>query len=328
MKTLITTVPFGQLNSKPLELLRNNKINFTINPLGKKLSESDLVSIIDDYEILIAGTEPITSKVINTARKLKFISRVGIGLDNIDLQQCKMNNIEVSYTPNAPAPAVAELTIANILSTLRSTHISNLNLHNKKWQRYFGRDLNDTKVGVIGMGRIGTIVVDLLLSLGVNDILVNDIKQNNLLQKKYKNKILWTSKEYIYQNSDLISLHIPLTDLTNNLINLDIIKTMKKNVILINTSRGGIINEDDLFYALSNKLILSAAVDVFKKEPYSGNLSLLDNCLLTSHMGSMSTTCRSNMEIEATEEALRFIKNKPLKQLVPQYEYDTNTITK
>ena len=104
MKTLITTVPFGQINSKPLELLRNNKINFTINPLGKKLSESDLVSIIDDYEILIAGTEPITSKVINTARKLKFISRVGIGLDNIDLQQCKMNNIKVSYTPNAPAP--------------------------------------------------------------------------------------------------------------------------------------------------------------------------------------------------------------------------------
>jgi len=322
MKTLITTIPFGEVNKKPLDLLNKNKIIFDLNPLGKKLTEEDLINLIEDYEILIAGTEPISSRVIESAKNLKLISRVGIGLDNIDLSYCKKKNIKVTYTPNAPAPAVAELTIANILSTLRKTHLANLNLHDKNWHRYFGRDLNQTRIGIIGIGRIGSLVIDKLLALGVEVIFINDLEEDKKLSIKYKNKLVWSSKEDIYKNADLISLHIPLNHSTKDLINLDTIKTMKKEVILINTSRGGIINEEDLYYALKNQLISSAAIDVFESEPYFGNLSLLNNCLLTSHMGSMSMTCRSNMEIEATEEVIRFLNNKPLKELVPEYEYD------
>ena len=96
---------------------------------------------------------------------------------------------------------------------------------------------------------------------------------------------------------------------------------MSKDTILVNTSRGGIINEKDLYHSLKTKLIQSAAIDVFEKEPYIGLLSKLDNCLLTAHMGSMTKRCRSNMEIEATREVVRFIKKKPLKVEVPDYEY-------
>jgi len=97
---------------------------------------------------------------------------------------------------------------------------------------------------------------------------------------------------------------------------------MKPNAVLINTSRGGIVNEQDLYDALVNKIILGAAIDVFEKEPYSGNLAELDNCLLSCHMGSMTNDCRTRMEIEATEDAIRYILGEPLLQEVPQDEYD------
>ena len=120
-KILITTVPFSK-NKKPSELLNNKNINYTINPLNKKLNEEELKKLIKDYDVIIAGTEKISNEVIDKAKNLKFISRVGIGLDNIDLLFAKKKGIKVSYTPNAPAPAVAELTIG-CLNLIRFIHL-------------------------------------------------------------------------------------------------------------------------------------------------------------------------------------------------------------
>jgi D-3-phosphoglycerate dehydrogenase len=120
----------------------------------------------------------------------------------------------------------------------------------------------------------------------------------------------------------MISLHVPLTVHTKNMIRSDQIATMKSDALLINTSRGGIINESDLAEALRMGVIGGAAIDVFDHEPYSGELATLDRCLLTSHMGSMSVDCRTRMEIEATEEAIRFLTGQPLSGLVPPEEYD------
>ena len=116
MKALITTVPFGDKNSLPLELLENAGIEYVINPINMKLTEDQLVEMVSDFDVIIAGTEPITKKVMNNASNLKFISRVGIGLDSVDLLAAKELNIKVSYTPDAPAPAVADLTLGMMLT--------------------------------------------------------------------------------------------------------------------------------------------------------------------------------------------------------------------
>ena len=143
LKILITTVPFGDKNRRPLELLENSSVNFLINPLNKKLTEDELSEMVSDVDIIIAGTEPITRKVMENAPKLKMISRVGIGLDSVDLLEARRRGIIVSYTPDAPTPAVSELTIGLMLSLLRSVQVSNIEMHNGRWYRFFGRRLSN-----------------------------------------------------------------------------------------------------------------------------------------------------------------------------------------
>jgi D-3-phosphoglycerate dehydrogenase / 2-oxoglutarate reductase len=322
-KALITTVPFGDKNRLPLELLENAGIDYLINPLNKKLTEDQLADMVADFDVIIAGTELITEKVMARASKLKLISRVGVGLDGVDLMAAKKRGIRVAYTPDAPAPAVAELTLGMMLTLLRSVHVSNAQMHEGKWQRIFGRRLAEITVGIIGVGRIGTRVLRRTKAFGTPRILVNDIMPNYELNREFK--LDWVTKEQIYQEADLISLHLPLTHLTKNMIKREQLLSMKSDAIIINTARGGIINEGDLHDVMMAGHLSGAAIDVFEHEPYSGPLSRIERCLLSAHMGSMSVDCRTRMEIEATEEAVRFLTGKPLTSEVPQVEYDVQS---
>tara|TARA_Y100000589_G_scaffold331811_1_gene387203 strand:+ start:82 stop:1068 length:987 start_codon:yes stop_codon:yes gene_type:complete len=324
-KSLITTVPFGSQNRFPLEILEANNIEYIINPFNTKLKEEQLLELTTNgIDTIIAGTEPITRKVIENAKDLKHISRVGIGLDSVDLIAAKENGIKVSYTPDAPAPAVAELTIGLMLSLLRGIHISNSELHRGKWQRHYGKRIAEITIGMIGIGRIGTRVLRRLKSFGSPRLLVNDVMPNLELNREFK--IEWASKELLYKEADLITLHVPLTQKTKDMITAKELSMMKPNALLINTSRGGIIKESDLYDCLSNNHLGGVAIDVFENEPYSGPLSKIDKCLLTAHMGSMSIDCRTRMEIEATEETIRFKKDLPLLSEVPESEYKVQTL--
>jgi len=319
-KVLITTVPFGDKNRYPLDLLESNNIEYLVNPLDKKLTEDELVGLVSDFDVIIAGTELISSKVMENASNLKMISRVGIGLDSVDLLAAEKRGIRVSYTPDAPAPAVAELTVGMMLTLLRSAHVSNLQMHSGKWHRFFGRRLSEVVVGIIGVGRIGQGVLEHLKGFKNPRILVNDMSIKNDISNKFN--VEWSSKEEIYKQSDIVSLHLPLTGKTKNMIRKDQLLLMKADSIIINTSRGGIINESDLYEAMKSGHLGGAAIDVFNNEPYNGDLKNIERCLLTAHMGSMSIDCRARMEIEATEEAVRFLTGKILKGLVPEEEYE------
>ena len=318
-KVLITTVPFGDIDRYPIDLLEDNNIDYVINPLGKKLTESELIKLVTDCEVIIAGTEPITERVISKAKNLKMISRVGIGLDSVDLIAAEKRNIAVSYTPDAPAPAVVDLTMGLLYTLLRRVHEANIGLHHGKWNRFFGRRLTECSIGIIGAGRIGSNVLRNLLVLGCKNIFYYDKKVR--LDEEDNPHVVFAQKETIYKKCDIISLHLPLDQETTNMITLKEIKLMKKDSFLINTARGGIINEKDLFEALQNKIISGAAIDVFEDEPYQGDLIGLDNCILTSHMGSMSKDCRTQMEREATDEAVRFLMNNIQNSPVPFEEY-------
>ncbi len=319
-KVLITTVPFAQRDKLPIKLLEQAGVEFAINPLGRKLREDELAEMIGDYEVLIAGTEAITSKVIARAKRLKLISRVGVGLDSVDLLAAKQAGILVSYTPDAPAPAVAELTIGFIFSLLRNIQSANMQMHRGEWNRYFGRRITDVVVGVIGAGRIGERVLETLVPLNPRKILVNDLRGDVVLMNKFPN-VKFVEKSEIFRDADLLTLHIPLTDITKDMIRYEHLKSMKSDAMIINTSRGGIINEHDLIRALREGHLSGAAIDVFEQEPYIGELIEIERCLLTSHMGSMSIDCRTRMEIEATEEAVRYFRGEMLMALVPQSEY-------
>lgn len=319
-KALITTVPFADNNRLPIELLEGAGIEYLINPIGRKLKEDELAEMVSDFDVLIAGTEPITDKVMSRASNLKLISRVGIGLDNVDLLSAKRRGIQVSYTPDAPAPAVAELTIGIMLSLLRHVHVVNAQMHRGEWHRCFGRRIPDVVIGIIGVGRIGGRVLRRLAAFGSPRVLVNDLYPK--LNVTDKLKLEWVDKETIYREADLISLHLPLTGQTKDMIRYEQLKVMKPDAVVINTSRGGIINERDLGRVLNEGHLSGAAIDVFEQEPYAGELGQIERCLLTSHMGSMSVDCRTKMEIEATEEVVRFLSGQTLTGLVPLEAYE------
>jgi D-3-phosphoglycerate dehydrogenase len=193
-------------------------------------------------------------------------------------------------------------------------------MHSGEWHRFFGRRLSKVVIGIIGIGRIGQRVLEHLQGFGNPRILVNDISIKDDISDRFN--VEWVSKEEIYKQSDIVSLHLPLTGKTKNMITKDQLLLMKSDAIIINTSRGGIINENDLFEIMQSGHLSGAAIDVFDNEPYNGALNGVERCLLTAHMGSMSVDCRTQMEMEATEEAVRFLTGKILEGGVPDEEYE------
>tara|TARA_B100000497_G_C7630548_1_gene378989 strand:+ start:212 stop:1201 length:990 start_codon:yes stop_codon:yes gene_type:complete len=318
-KVLITTIPFGNPEPRPLELLNNAEIEYTINPFNRKITENDLKKIISDYDGLIAGTENISKEVIDLAPNLRIISRVGVGTDGVDLNYAKEKDIKVTYTPDAPGPAIAELAIGFMYSLLRSTHISNIQIRDGKWNRSIGRSFSDMTIGVIGAGRVGTKVINLINKIGCKKLLVSDIYQNEALRDKYRFE--WASKDRVFSESDIITFHVPLSADAKGMVKKEELLSMKSDVLIVNTARGGIIDEEDLFTVMKSGHIGGAAIDVFNQEPYYGSLTKIDRCLLTPHIGSASRECRAKMELESVEEIIRFFNDKKLLSPVPETEY-------
>jgi D-3-phosphoglycerate dehydrogenase / 2-oxoglutarate reductase len=318
-RIFISTVPFGEIDNQPIKLLeKESRCEFLINPLGRKLKPDEIPEFIKDCDVLIAGTELLNREILEQAKNLKMISRVGIGLDNVALKYAAAKGIKVSYTPDAPSAAVAELTMGHIFNGLRQISLTDRKLRDGIWQRHMGKRLGDCKIGIIGTGRIGSRVLKHLQGFSPAKIYVHDLNPDKNLYELYN--ATYTDLNTIYKTCDIISLHIPLNKANHPLIGINEMKMMKHSAFLINTSRGGIIDENDLYTALSENIISGAAIDVFDSEPYNGKLIHLDNCYLSCHMGSCTIDCRYEMELKATEEALRFIRGEDCTSEVPEIE--------
>ena len=313
MKVFVSTHPFSSTSKEPMKLLQENNFDIKLNPFEHKMTSQELAKEIKDSEILIAGTEKITEEVFQNAPKLKLISRVGIGLDGVDFELCKKYGVRVAYTPDAPTMAVAELCVAMILDLARQITVTDKNIRVGVWKRHMGTLLYGKTIGIFGMGRIGKSLVHLLSSFNVK-FLVHDINPDIAFGRLYN--VNFVSKEEVLKNSDVISVNIPLKKDTLDYITSKELSLMEPHAIVINTARGGIINENDLYDALKEKIIAGAAVDVFEEEPYSGKLIELENCLLTCHMGASTIDSRTDMEVQAVEEAIRFKNKKALKNEV------------
>ncbi len=305
MKVLISSRSFGKINSGAIELLKNNGLEPIMNPYGRKLNEEEIISLLDDAVGIIAGTEKITEKIISYNDQLKVISRYGIGLDNINLKAASQRNIIVLNTPETPKIAVAELTISLILNLLKKIVNVDKNVKSGLWKPEIGNILSGKTLGIIGMGRIGKQLVELLLPFKLK-ILAYEINPDNEFISSSKVKLV--SLDTLLSRSDIITLHIPLTKQTEHIIGEKELAKMKKNAIIINTARGGLINEEDLYNFIKEKEIAGAAIDAFEEEPYIGKLKDLDNIILTPHIGTYTVETRKNMEIESAKNLIKALR--------------------
>lgn len=317
-RILITTSPFGDHDPAALEMLQREGIEYTLNPHGRRLKAEEFADLIGPYEVVIAGTEPITEAALDRAPQLRLIAHTGIGLDNIPLAAVRARGIAVTYTPSAPSPAVAEMVIGQMLTLLRGTAAADHGMKHGIWNRRIGRRLSGLTVGVIGVGRVGRLVIRHLQAFTPLRLLANDLVTDDEFAKHAG--VTWTDKETIYREADIVTLHIPMTRRTRGLIGPRELEMMKADAILINTSRGGIVDETALIDALRRRPRFSAAIDVFEEEPYSGELTSLENALLSCHMGSCTTDCRLQMEMEAAQEVIRYFKGEPFACPVPRDE--------
>ena len=297
-----------------MKIVEENGFELSKNEHGRKITTAELAEDIKDAEVLIAGTEKITEEVFKKAPNLKLISRVGIGLDGIDFDLCKQYGVRVAYTPDAPTMAVAELCVGMIIDLARKITVTNNNLKERSlWQRHMGTLLYGKTVGIFGMGRIGKSLIHLLSTFNVK-FLVHDIEPDIAFGRLYN--VSFVSKDELLEQSQIISVNLPLKSDTADYITKAELSKMRSDAILVNTARGGIVNEQDLYEALKAGTLAAAAVDVFEEEPYVGNLRELDNCLLTCHMGASTIDSRTDMEVQALEEAVRYKNGEPLKNEV------------
>ena len=303
LKVHITTLPFNKDNLAFLE----KSFDVTINPLGRKIKNEEVYEQVHKADYVIAGTEKYDQELLGKLVNLKGISRVGIGIDNIDLDIAAKNNIKIFNTPEEPAKGVAELTLAFILNLLREISSHQLNLNQGNWERTLGKSLNEATISLIGGGRVAKNVSKFLLSAGVKKIKVFDILDLRTDPYWKHESISICGFEECLSNTDIVSLHVPLTEKNKNMISKKELLVMGKKSYLINVSRGGLINEEDLYEALNSNLIKGAALDVFATEPYEGKLLDCKNLIATPHVASSTGYIRDQMERKACENLINLL---------------------
>lgn len=295
-KIVIATSSFGKFDDKPLQILKDNKIIPVLNPYGRKLEKNEVINLCEDAVGLISGIETLDADTLSHLTGLKVISRCGIGLDNIDVEAAKKLGIRVFNTPDAPTLAVAELSLALILNILRKINRMDRLVREGKWEKMMGNLLYKKQVGIVGFGRIGQKVAELLkpfcCRIAYTDPYIGDGVMG--LPRLPLAELLKTS--------DIVTMHVSGKE---RILGGKELALMKKGAWLVNASRGEVVDEEALFEALKQSRLSGAAIDVFAHEPYSGELRGLDNVVLTPHIGSYAIEARGIMEVEAVNNLLK-----------------------
>ena len=305
MKILASPSSIGQISLKPFELLEANGYEVVKNPFGRKLTEDETITLGKDCVGIVAGVETLDSIVIDSLPNLKCISRVGVGMDSVDISYAENKGIKVLNTPNGPTRAVAELTLGLTLSLLRKIPNAHYDLKNRIWKKQTGNLLFEKKVGVLGLGRIGRMVAEMFRSLG-NPVIGYDLYPD--MDWAEKNNVEILSLEQLLNQCDIITIHIPGNSDGSPVLNQEELSYLKDGAFIVNVSRGGVINEDALYEMLTNGKLSAAALDVFSNEPYSGKFCDLDNVILTPHIGSYAKEGKLKMEVDAVMNLINALK--------------------
>lgn len=285
-KLLIATSSFGE-DPNILKKL-NKKFILSRNNTGRKLDKKKLILMLKNQDYVIAGTELYNKEVLSSTNTLKVIFRFGTGTDNIDFNYCKKNKIKIRKINIDLSNSVAELATTLILCSLKRIEFFNSNLKKSLWKKISNKLIFGKKLGIIGYGKIGRKLVKMTKGFGLKYHYYDIIKK--------KTKIQYSSLNNIFKYSDIISIHQSYLKNKNNCIDKHFFNIAKKNLILINTSRGDVLNENDLYNFLKKNKHAYAGLDVFQNEPYFGKLKKLNNIILTPHVASYSHETRAEME--------------------------------
>jgi len=297
------------LDAEGLEILKNS--GFPVDEVSG-LTEDELCAKIGDYDALIirSGTK-VTKKVIDAAKKLRVIGRAGVGVDNIDVPYATDKGILVMNTPSANILSAAEHSCAMLLAVARNIPFAHESMHKGEWKRskYTGVELNGKVLGIIGVGRVGGEVAKRMKAFNMTMI-----GYDPFLPKEVADSlgVRLTTLEEVITTSDFMTIHTPLLPETRNMISMPQFKMMKPNARIANVARGGIVNEDDLYTALKEKIIAGAAFDVWCNEPLTDDekkLLELDNLVTTPHLGASTVEAQERVAIEVAEHAVMYLRD-------------------
>ena len=297
-----------KVHEKGMELI-NNHPNFDVE-VTDDTSVENLKSKIKDCDGASIRIAKLSGEVINEAKNLKIISRHGVGYDNIDLKTAKERDIKIAITANANAVTVAEHVMFVLLNIAKRRELYHTTVKegNFKDRNKLPKTIEVWKKNflIMGFGRIGKALIKRCLGFEMNVYVYDPFVDKDIIDKLGGEKV--NNIEEAVKTMDVISLHMPLTDKTENLINYNLLKTMKKNCIIINAARGGIINEEDLNKALNEDLIFGAGIDVFKQEPPENDNPLLknDKVYLSPHTAAFTDECMTRMGVETIQNIIDY----------------------
>ena len=307
MKVKVSTVAFSK-NQQLVHKLLESFPDAQINSEGIRISEESLVEYFSGAEAIIVGLEKITGPILDQLPDLRIIAKYGVGLDNIDIEACRERNIQIGWTGGVNKRSVAEMTLGFMLSLCRNLYSTSNQLKQLIWNKSGGIQLTNRTIGIIGLGNIGKELLILLKPFKCR-ILVNDIINLSALENSGDFEIV--TKEQLYRESDIITIHTPFTKLTDNMINENVFRQMKRGSFLINTARGGIVNEYDLKNALMSGYLGGAAIDVYLNEPpINKDLLSIPNLICTPHTGGNANEAVIAMGESAIEHLLIYKDKK------------------
>jgi D-3-phosphoglycerate dehydrogenase len=307
-KILITARSFRKTEGPHKQILRDAGYELVECPNEHPLAAAELAKWIADVDAAILGLDAVTEEVFAAAQRLQVISRYGVGVDAVDVAAATRHGVVVTITPGANSVAVAELAIALLMALARSIPYHDRVAKQGNWSRVQGMELAGATMGLVGLGRIGREVAQRAAALGMR-VLAYDpfVTPENLGGAPVELCTL----EDLLAASDAVSLHLPLTDGTRNLIDAQALARMKPTVYLINTARGGLVDEQALYEALVAKKLAGAACDVFVKEPPDASgLVALDNFIAAPHIGSATAQTTLKMGLMAAENALSVLRGE------------------
>ena len=305
MKVVVTPPAFCK--SEHLKSILSSLFPNTVySEKNNYLSESELIGFLKDADAAIIGRDSITKATLEALPQLKIISKYGVGLDNLDISSIKEKGVELAVTAGTNKRSVAELTLSFMLGLCHRTFIGAERIKRGEWIREGGHNLSGKTIGIIGCGNVGKEVVHLLKPFGCV-ILVCDIEDRSKFCSDQG--VIESSIGSLIEKSDIVTLHVPLTDLTRNMIDETVLRKMQANAYLINTSRGEVVNSSALHKALVSGEISGAALDVFCSEPPDDMAFLeLPNLMVTPHIGGNSVEAVEAMGQAAIDNLVEFFK--------------------
>ena len=307
-----------KIHDKGIDLLKNNK-NFEYEII-ENISKDNLIKVLPKFDGITLRVAKLDDSILGYCQNLKVISRHGVGYDNVDTKFLKKKNIKLLITATANAVSVAEHVMYMILTLSKGIVMYDKIVRDGNFRKATNQlttfELLDKEILILGFGRIGKNLIKRCNGFEMNVKVYDPYVDESVIKKFGGNKV--ENLEKAFTSADYISIHMPLNPETKNLINLKKLESMKKNAIIINTARGGIINENDLDVALNKNIIFGAGLDVFEKEPIDLNNPLLKNkkVLLSPHSATFTKECTERMGIETVQNVIDFFDNKIKKNMI------------